>query len=122
MTLKNAIDSDAKSLFINVSDFAEVVIYAPRQQSGKPFRAQRSVNAVVFRESLQSVDEDDNESITPMFMVHVANDSISGIASNEIDCGGDQIILSIRDGLPPVARTIMRIDEQDHGMLVLEVR
>jgi hypothetical protein len=122
MSLKNSINSDARTLFINQLDFAEGVTYAPRQQSGKPPRLPRNINAVVFRDSMTTVDEDNNETITPTFRVHVANDSTFGISSQELDCGGDQIIFPIRDYLSPVARTIMSIEEQDHGMLVLLCR
>jgi hypothetical protein len=122
MSLKNAINNDAKSLLVNVSDFAEAVQYQPRQQYGKPARLPRTINAVVIRQSMQSVSEDGNETITPVYEVHVANDPVLGISSVELDTGGDKIAFPIRDGLNASPRTIMAITDQDHGMLVLECR
>lgn len=122
MTLKDAINSDAESLFVNVDDFGELVIYQPRQQQGQPERLPRTINAVVFRRSLQTVGEDGGETVTPMFEVHVANNPVTGISSVELDKGGDKISFPIRDGLLASPRTIVDITEQDHGMLVLECR
>lgn len=122
MSLKASIDNDADSLFLSLSDFAEVVTYLPRQLSGQPAKPSRQISAVVFRESMENVGEDNNESITPIFEVHVANNSVTGISSTEINKGGDQISLPVRDGLTPVARTIVMILSQDHGMLVLQCR
>jgi hypothetical protein len=122
MSLKDSINSDGKSLFLGLQDFAEVVTYAPRQQSGKPPRLPRNIKAVVFRRAMQVVGEDGGASITPYFEVHVANDPVLGISGTELDTGGDQIIIPIRDGMPPVPRTIMLVAEQDEGMLVVECR
>lgn len=122
MSLKASIDSDADSLFISLSDFAEAVTYLPRQLSGQPAKPSRQINAVVFREAMENAGEDNSESITPIFEVHVANNPVTGISSTEINKGGDQISLPVRDGLTPVARTIVMIQSQDHGMLVLQCR
>jgi hypothetical protein len=122
MSLKDAINNDAKSLLVNVSDFAEAVQYQPRQQYGKPARLPRTINAVVIRQMMASVGEDGSETISPIFQVHVANDPVLGISSTEIDTGGDQIAIPIRNGMMPSPRTIMAIEDQDHGMLVLQCR
>ncbi len=116
MALSDAIESDASLVFTSTSDFAEAVTYKPRTGST------RSINAVVFRESLLGVNEDGGETVAPVFEVHVCNSSTLGISSTEIDCGGDQISFPVRDGMTASYRTITRLVTQDEGMLVLECR
>jgi hypothetical protein len=60
--------------------------------------------------------------VTPRFTIHVANDEAEGIASDELDLGGDQIGLSPRVGEPIDRRSIVRLVDHDEGMLVLECR
>jgi hypothetical protein len=121
MSLRDAIADDALKVFCNSDDFAEVVTYHPHRFYGEAARPARSIKAVVIRESTQLLAEDVVTN-APMFEVHVANDPINGIDSEEIDTGGDAIEFPPRDGKPSERRTITRIVTQDHGMLVLECR
>lgn len=116
MALTDAIESDASLVFTNTSDFAEAVTYKPRAGGT------RSINAVVFRESLLGVTEDGGETVSPMFEVHVCNSSTLGISSTELDCGGDKISFPVRDGMTASDRAIVRLITIDEGMLVLECR
>jgi len=121
MTLRESIPTDALAVFCNSDDFAEVVTYYPHRFFGEELRPSRSIKAVVIRESIQLLSEDVVTN-APSFEVHVANDAINGISSDEIDTGGDQIELSPRDGKTAERRAITRVVTQDHGMLVLECR
>jgi len=122
MTLREAIENDAQSVFLNTDEFAETVTYYPRIFSGGDSRTSRSIKAVVFRESMVNVTEDGGTTLLPMFEVHVKNDATLGISSTELDTGGDQLEFGARDGMSATKRTITRVVTQDHGMLVLECR
>ena len=116
MTLRQTISDDASVVFCNVDDFAEPVKYLPRV--GTP----RCINAVVFREAMAVVSEDNSETIIPVWQVHVTNDSLLGISSAEINLQNDRIAFAPRDGLPEQNKTILQLETQDHGMLVLQCR
>ena len=113
MTLRSTISTDAYTVFTSTDDFAEAVTYLPR--SG----AAREINAVVIRQSLQ---EETDGIVMPVFEVHVANDTTYGISGEELNVGLDQIMLPIRDGEDSVTKTIVHVITQDHGMLVLQVQ
>lgn len=117
MTLRDTLTDDASSVFLNTDEFAESVTYKPRGSV-----TTRPIRAVVEREQLATVNEDGGETVAPMFIVHVANDSTLGISSDELDTGGDKISLPVRDGMTASYRAITRLISQDNGMLVLECR
>lgn len=113
MTLKAAISADANTVFLNTDEFAEVVLYRP------VLGATRSIKAVIIREELAS-SEESGGAVTPVFEVHVANSSATGISSTEINLGGDAFDFPVRDGLSVSTRRINAILFQDTGMLVLQ--
>lgn len=116
MTLRQMISDDASVVFCNVNEFAEPVKYLPRV--GTP----RCINAVVIREAMAVVSEDNSETVIPVWQVHVANDCLLGISSKELNLQNDKIAFAPRDGLPEQNKTILQLVTQDHGMLVLECR
>lgn len=116
------ISDDAASVFINTDEFAESVTYKPRLKSGDTRASTRAINAVVIREQAATVDEDGNETIAPIFEVHVANDSTIGISSTELDLGGDEISFPVRDGQTATDRAINALMFIDNGMIVLQCR
>jgi hypothetical protein len=147
MTLRDAIEADSLKVFLNLGEFAETVAYHPHKsvvledrvllledgsnllledggklitRSVKVVRPPRTIRAVVFREDLVTLGEDDGQTVVPQFTVHVKNDSAEGISSAEIDLGADQLEFPRRDGKPPEKRSILRMIDQDHGMLVLQ--
>jgi hypothetical protein len=115
MTLHDTIRADATSVFCNANDFAEPVVYCPRSGSSRP------IQAVVVREQLVILPED-GDNVTPIFEVHVANSSTDGIASDELNLGGDAIEFAIRVGQPVSKRFIQRLLGHDEGMLIIECR
>lgn len=114
MTLKQQMQADATSVFLNTDEFAESVAYRSLG-AGVP----RVIAAVVFREAL-SGSEESGGAVTPVFEVHVANNATTGIASTEIDLGGDTLTFAVRDGLAASPRRIVAIVTQDEAMLVLQ--
>ena len=115
MTLHDVIQSDASLVFCNVSDFAETATYITRDG------LRRCIDVVVERQNLQTLSEYSG-SVTPVFIVHVANTCTRGISSDELNLGGDSIELAIRVGEEVSERTIVQLMEHDEGMLVLECR
>lgn len=121
MTLRSQIEADVSAVFLNTNDFAETVTYHPHAYYGATARAARSISAVVIREQIRVVSEN-GDTVLPVYEVHVENDSVTGISSDELDLGGDQIALPPRDGKTAERKTITQLLTQDHGMLVLECR
>jgi len=116
MTLRQSIANDAETIFLQTDDFAEVVEYFPRGSS-----TGRSIKAVVIRDSIQEMTQNDNLIDLPMFEIHVANSPLIGISGTEFNLG-DQVSFPTRDGMVATRHAILRIVTQDHGMLVLECR
>lgn len=114
MTLKQMMQDDAGSVFLNTDEFAETVAYGAVGAISR-----RSIKAVVFREAIAGTEESGGV-VTPVFEVHVANNSTTGISSTEINLGGDVIDFPVRDGLASSTRRIVAITTQDEAMLVLQ--
>jgi hypothetical protein len=115
MTLHDTIQADAASVFCNVNDFAEAVTYYKRNGLS------RVINAVVVRENFVSIG-DTSDSIVPVLEVHVANNSTTGISSDELDAGSDRIEVAMRVGQPATLRSIVRLRAHDEGLIVLQCR
>jgi hypothetical protein len=115
MTLHDTIQADADSVFCNADDFAEPVTYYPRAGEARP------ISAVVLREQLAVLPED-GDSVLPVFEIHVANNSTTGIASHELNLGGDALEFAVRVGQQASKRSILKLLGHDEGMLVLECR
>jgi len=118
MTLRERIIADAGSVFLNADHFAESVTYYPHRFGTQA--TPRVITAVVIRNQVAVFNPD--EQIVPEFEVRVANDSATGISSEELNTGGDQIKLAVRIGETATKRTIQIMSEHDDGMLVLICR
>lgn len=115
MTLHDMIRSDSVNVFCNSDDFAESVVYYKRNGLS------RTINVVVMREAF-AINPEDGDTITPVFEIQVANDPTNGIASDELNIGGDMISFAVRVGRHAERRSITRLIQHDEGMLVLECR
>ena len=115
MSLHDLIKEDAKKVFTNDQDFAEPIVYYKR--NGRS----RKIDAVVVREALGILPED-GDVVYPLFEIHVANDEADGIASDEINLGGDELEFADRVGQPVRRHSILKMLSHDEGMLVLECR
>lgn len=122
MTLKDSFATDADTVFCNPDDFAESVTYYPHQYYGESARPDRTINAVVIRESITVFGEDGGETVLPIWQVHVVNDSTNGITSDELDLGGDKIGFPPRDNEAAESKSVTRLISHDPGLLVLECR
>ena len=118
MTLAARIVSDVGTVFLNSDHFAESVTYYPHRfgTAATP----RVIKAVVTRNQVATFNPD--EQIVPEFEVRVANDATTGISSDELNTGGDQIKLAVRVGETATKRSIQFLTEHDDGMLVLICR
>ena len=115
MSLHDTIIEDAKKVFINPQEFGESIVYYKRNGRTRP------ISAVVIREALGILPED-GDVVYPMFEIHVANDPSEGIASDELNLGGDQLEFPDRVGQTPKRHSILKLLSHDEGMLVLECR
>ena len=115
MTLHDMIQADAVNVFANPNDFAEDVVYYP--YSGEP----RSISVVIERQQVQ-LNPEDGDTLSPVFIVHVANNATEGISSDELNVGGDAIEIAVRVGEQPQMRRVMRLLGHDEGMIDLECR
>jgi len=104
---------DSRADFLEV--FGESVTYYPRAGGS------RSITAIVNRERPETVDGAPHGS-APLLIIEVANDSTTGISSDEIDLGGDKVKLAVRIGKTTQQRVIRKILSQDEGMMKLELR
>ena len=121
MTLRDSIVADALTVFLVADDFAETITYYPHRFFGEEARESRVIRASVEREQIANFGEDAVTNL-PVFTVHVANDPVNGIASDEIDTGGDKLAFAPRDGKPVKTYSIIALTTQDEGMLVLQCR
>lgn len=112
MTLKDSIKADASSVFLQTSEFAEVVTYLPRKGGS------RSIRAIVDR-SPPAAFGPSGDVILIAYSLIVKNCGKNGIAHSEVDAG-DEISLTAEygDSLPKIA-TVMVVQESDFGMLTI---
>lgn len=115
MTLHDIIKADAVNVFANSNDFAESVVYYP--YLGEP----RTIDVVIERQQVQ-LNPEDGDTLTPVFLVHVANNATEGISSEELNVGGDTMEIAVRVGETPTMRRVIRLLGHDEGMLDLECR
>lgn len=118
MSLAERIVTDAASVFLNSNHFAESVTYYPHR-FGTP-ATPRTIWAVVIRNQVSTFNPD--EQIIPEFEVRVANSATTGISSEELNVGGDQIKFPVRIGETATKRSVQLLSEHDEGMLVLICR
>jgi hypothetical protein len=92
-----------------VRQFGDTITYLPAVGEA------RVIQAIIERSEIQFVNigETPVQSIT----VRVKDHSVVGIASTEIDTGGDEIDLPLRIGEDPVTRSITRVISTDNGFV-----
>lgn len=105
------LQSSADSFFL-LPD-AETITYIPK--SG----LSRQIRAVVNRPGPEQMDDIAGGS-RPHHDVLVKNNAADGIASSEVDTGGDTLELGLRVNNRPVVVRITEIINQDAGMILLK--
>jgi len=119
MGVRDALLTDAKTFMFDADTFGESVVYYPHVDYGQTATS-RTIDAVVIRNQIVAFDADGNESVVPSFDVYVANDAVKGISAAELNTGGDQIALPVREGKAAERRQIIHLVSQDHGVLQLQ--
>ena len=112
-------DAFDKTLELSADSFfllqgTEYVTYFPVSDDS------RRIQAVIFRPGPERIAEIGGG--REVSEVLVKNSSSDGIASTEVDTGGDKIKMAPRDGKAPVLLRITRIISQDAGMIKLKVQ
>jgi hypothetical protein len=98
-----------------LADFGETVVYVPREGE------ERTIQAIVERGDAAPVPGA-ADGLSPQVRLTVANDATEGIASSELDTGGDRVRAAPRVGGEARTMEITRILYHDSGALVLELR
>jgi hypothetical protein len=101
-------------------EFGETVVYCPRTGG------QRTITAVHVERHPPQEFPDVPRALGPQIIVTVENDSTTGISSAEVDIGGDEIIVSWRQGATdpvfgPANRRIKKLIDDQAGQCRLEV-
>jgi len=102
--------------------FAQGLTYRPRSGTA------RTIRGVVDRDPPQTIEEPPGV-MGKRITIIAANratstddDDYGGIASSEVDTGGDRIDVPPRVGATAETRAIARVSDQDGGMIRVEVR
>lgn len=98
-----------------VDTCGESVTYYPKAGGS------RAITAIVNRGQPGSLDGAPH-GVSPRLIIYVANDSTTGISSDEIDIGGDELKVAVRIGETAQNRRITKIATMDAGMMELELR
>lgn len=93
--------------------FGETVTYHPADGT-QP----RAITAMVERQPLTVIPET-GEQIAESIIVRVKNDGTLGIASEEVDTGGDEIELPTEVNARPQKRSIVRVLSDSNGLVRL---
>ena len=115
--LDDQILDDAKLAFIDADGFAESIVYI-KAVSGE----RRTINAVVQRHAPEQQLGTPYDA-QPRMLIWVANDATTGIASSELNTGGDKVEFPYRLGQLPSVLAIKQAKgpAHDSGMMMLEV-
>ena len=98
-----------------LEQFAEDIKYIPAGGGV------REIAAIVQRQNPQQLGSAPH-GLSQTLVVSVANNSVTGISSSEVDTGGDKIEVPFKIGKPAQTGRITKIVSQNHGFLKLEVR
>lgn len=91
--------------------FAVDVVYYPRDGS-----ASRTIKGRVERGTMEIINET-GDVLSQAIIVTVENDNGKGIASDEIDTGGDKLAVARRVGKDAEQRSIVRVLSDNAGMV-----
>jgi len=116
MGLKDSIRKDVTNIFLNENDFAERIVYFFRSGGSE------SVSAIVERSPSAIYDPAGNV-VLPVFQLTISNSCQSGITTETIDTGGDEVEVIAQLGSPiPRRCTVVAIQERDfEGAITISV-
>lgn len=82
----------------------------------------RSINAIIERNPPGFYDAAGNV-VMPDFTIRIFDDSTTGVRSNEVDTGGDEIELVEEFGdVANTKKTVIKVMSQDSGVITLAVK
>lgn len=108
MSLKSQLSADALSVFLNINEFGETIVYTPKGESGK------SISAIIDREPQQTSKQDKNRSSRKQCELFIANDSTYGVVS--ITKGVDKVSFSEILGGATQDWLVLDVIDHDGGM------
>ena len=116
MSLKDSIRKDVTNIFLNEDDFAERIVYYFRSGGSE------SVSAMVERSPSAIYDPAGNV-VLPVFSITISNSCQSGITTEKIDVGGDEVEVIAELGSPiPRRCTVIAKQERDfEGAITISV-
>lgn len=113
MTLRDAITSDVSTIFLNVNDFAETVVYYFAGGGSK------TIKAIIDRSTYSFYDAAGNV-VMPAFRITINNHCELGVLASKVNTGGDEVALIDEYGaVIPERVTVISITNQDQGTLEL---
>jgi hypothetical protein len=107
--------AEQKAALLQLAVWGETVVYIPA------VGAERGIKAIVERNGIGRV-AGTKQGTGPELAISVANSISDGISSAEFKKNQDKIRLAVNFGETPQDRLLVKILDQDAGMLVLEVR
>ena len=113
MTLKSKLPEDAKGMFLNSDEFAELITYTPNGESPKV------IKALVVRERLQADGPDQGRVLNRQAEVYIANHATEGVTS--VDKGNDTVSFPVFVEGSAVTWKVVEVLGKDEGMWHLAV-
>jgi hypothetical protein len=121
--LEDQLLDDAVNVFVDDDGFGEIVTYTPSQASQSKGATPRTIKAVIVRDP-PIPDNADASFIMPKMICTVANDPVAGIASSQVDYGGDTVTVAYRIGTTAKAYQIRQTklyENNDAGCVTVEL-
>ena len=114
MALKQGLSQDIINCFLNLDEFAEVIIYTPKGGSAKEIRA------IVNRKRLDPSLEDSGRVLAGQSEIVIANDAVYGISL--VSKGQDKVSLPEVIGASAIEWVVIDIIDHDEGMFHLLIQ
>lgn len=114
MTFHEQAQTDFKNVILNQSEFAEPITYTPK--NGSP----RTINAVVVRDRLRPDSQVQANTLTKIFELYIANDSVAGVT--EVDIRGDTVAVAEQYGGETITMRVVEVLDKDFAQWHVLVR
>jgi hypothetical protein len=108
MTFKDQLAIDARQVFLNTDEHAEMIAYTPYGGTSK------DIKAVVSRRGIEPGGEDSGRVLRNQVEILIANDADEGVIA--VNKGGDVVALQEREGGVMKNWRVLDIINQDAGM------
>jgi len=113
MTLRDNLKTDVPLIFLNSTEFSEKITYFLK--SG----GRRGIQAIIDRNP-PAIYDAAGEVVLPEFTIVVYNNCKTGVEADEVNTGGDEVELIVKDGdLQTTRKTVMHMSAHDLGVVEL---